>query len=224
MLKPVHVSGWDDTSEFITHFTKDGDSSDALNNFLSILGNQRLIAKNVFGMKRHPLNPKKTVCFSEIPPDQLRKMIVRRSLYGIGFRKSYAAGRGINPIWYVEKDGALYAAIRCLAERAEQNCAVADDPVWSILPFIDAPGIYNDREYRFEWEREWRHVGDFHFLSDDVVFIVMPESEHAITSNFLADMNGPIEESGFPPYNCPYIDPMWDKKRILDALNGKLQF
>jgi hypothetical protein len=39
--------------------------------------------------------------------------------------------------------------------------------------------------YRFEWEREWRHVRDLNFTVQDVAFLIIPENLHQNARIFL---------------------------------------
>ena len=81
---------------------------------------------------------------------------------------------------------------------------------------IDAPGNYGGRDYQFEWEREWRHIGPFPFEPEDVAFLLIPEELHSAARGFFG--NAYYENLG-PAYFCPYVDPSWDRERIIEALN-----
>jgi hypothetical protein len=89
------------------------------------------------------------------------------------------------------------------------------DPIWKLTPFIDAPGDYPGGPYRFEWEREWRHVGELRFSEQDPAFLIIPEKLHARARRFFEDA---VREHYGPGYFCPYIDPGWDRERIRDVL------
>jgi len=172
---------WDDFSEFVTHFTKPTPARSEYDNQLGICGSCRLEAQNPFGIARHSApdtDAQKTVCFSEVPLHQLDRIANRRSRYGIGFTKQFAKSLGTQPIWYVEKDGAQHDAINDLMAKAHRASSPANEPIWQLTPFIDVPGDYPTGTYRFEWEREWRCVGDFKFAEDDVAFLVIPEELH----------------------------------------------
>jgi hypothetical protein len=84
-----------------------------------------------------------------------------------------------------------------------------------VTPFIDAPGVYFHGSYFFEWEREWRKVGDFKFSTDDVAFLIIPEHQHQAAAAFFA--NARVENSG-PAYDCPFIDAHWKRKKIKSLL------
>lgn len=72
-------------------------------------------------------------------------------------------------------------------------------PIWSVTPFVDETG----GSYNFEWEREWRHVGDLHFTPDDVAFLIIPEESHFYARDFFQSAE---QDQLGPNYPCPFID------------------
>src|SRR5262249_11216194 len=137
-----------------------------------------------------------------------------------GFKKSLVLARGGGPVWYVDKGSPMAAAVLRLIARARASDSAADDPVWAMTPFIDHTGTYDHGDYRFEWEREWRHVGPFPFTTQNVAFLVPPEEHHDGAREFFdqAEMENPG-----PAYYCPYIDPRWDRNRVRKALAVRLK-
>ena len=91
----------------------------------------------------------------------------------------------------------------------------ADAPIWRIAPLIDAPGFYGLREYAFDWEREWRHIGPMSFDPEDVAFLLIPEALHKAARGFFQDA---LRENLGPAYLCPYVDPSWSKEKIIREL------
>ena len=158
----------------------------------------------------------RVVCFSEIPLDMLDRLIRRRSLYGVGFRKETLVANGGAPLWYLDKDGAQAKLVQQQIRMPASTGVDPDDPIWKLTPFIDSPGNYAGREYRFEWEREWRVVGDFAFKPEDVAFLFLPEGEHEDARQFFA--NARIGQTG-PAYLGAYIDPRWGMDKIQHALS-----
>jgi Putative abortive phage resistance protein AbiGi, antitoxin len=159
----------------------------------------------------------RVVCFSEIPLDMLDRLIKRRSLYGVGFRKDFIVARGGAPLWYLDKESEQGKLVYELMRSKGREGVDPSDPFWQLSPFIDNPGNYRTGEYRFEWEREWRVVGEFQFEPHDVSFLFLPEENHAKARQFFADVK--LEYSG-PAYECAYVDPRWDMERIQDALTN----
>lgn len=90
----------------------------------------------------------------------LDRLVERRSRYGIGFRKDGIVAKGGNPLWYVDRQSPQAATIDTMINNAVTGGSNPDDPIWKLTPFIDHPGVYSGRPYRFEWEREWRAAGD----------------------------------------------------------------
>ena len=204
-------SSWTDMSDYVVHFTKDYDDQDAYHNMLNILGKRVISARNRFGFSRkkapEPLS-QKVVCFSEIPLHLLGRLADKRSEYGIVFRKNLVTKRNGNPILYAYKDQPLVRAIKKLVTMAGND---TKNPIWKVTPFIDAPGTYANGSYYFEWEREWRKVGDFTFKTDEVAFLIIPEHLHIKAKDFFE--NARIENIG-PSYDCPFIDAHWTWEKI----------
>jgi hypothetical protein len=189
--------------------------------WIDILGGRELRAglKPLGAARRVPgiEGTQRCVCFSEIPLDMLDRLIQRRSLYGIGFPKEFIVSKGGAPLWYLDKDGAQAPIIRAQIDERVAAGVDPDDPFWELTPFIDNPGNYAGRPYRFEWEREWRVIGDMTFHEEDVAFLFLPEDDHDKARQFFAEVES--EHSG-PAYLGPYIDPRWDIQRIQDALKN----
>lgn len=69
--------------------------------------------------------------------------------------------------------------------------------------------------YFFEWEREWRKVGNYKFEPYEVEFLIIPAKLHEKARTFF-DM-AEAENLG-PSYTCPFIDPYWKLKKIKPLL------
>jgi len=207
-----YSSQWQDMSDYLVHFTRMEESGDDYGRIISILGGQVLKAMNAFGIARsmYP-ETQKTVCFSEIPPGEWERIYRRRKTkHGIAFRKEFIRKNGGVPVWYTWKDSPVHVVILEIMTNAEAN-----DPIWKITPFIDAPGVYPTGKYNFEWEREWRIAGNCGFEPEDVAFLLMPEDLHDADWGFFHDA---FHGNTGPAYSCPYIDPEWDNQKITDTL------
>jgi hypothetical protein len=208
-------SEWHDMSNYVVHFTKNYGGTDAYHNMLEILGGRELKAVNPFGIGRFKApvaESQRCACFSEVPAHLLSRVADKRSDYGIGFSKSFAVANGANPILYAYKDGELIHQFHHLM-LASANDPVA--PVWKIAPFIDAPGEYGPSDYFFEWEREWRKVGNLTFTEVDAAFLIIPEPLHGKARSFFEDAR--LQNTG-PCYDCPYIDAHWSLNKVKAAL------
>ena len=120
---------------------------------MSILGDRVIRARNPVGICRDKApdpSSQKAVCFSEIPLHLLGRLADKRSEYGIVFKKDFVIHRNGNPILYTYKDQMVVNAIKKLIAAAGKDAA---NPIWKVTPFIDAPGVYPNGSYFFEWER-----------------------------------------------------------------------
>jgi hypothetical protein len=209
---------WQDMSDYVVHFTKSSEGKTAYDNMLSILWERVLHAVNPFGFVRESApNPdnQRVVCFSEIPLHLLERLAARRGDYGIGFTKEYILKRGGGPIWYVAHQSLSESAIQATIQLALLSDDPSANPIWMMTPFIDSSGDYLHGVYRFEWEREWRHIGALKFSEKDVAFLIIPEEFHDQARCFFEEA---LHENTGPAYLCPFIDVGWDHERIRIAL------
>ncbi len=230
-------------SDFVVHFTKHAagtgagaSGGDALQSWLveqragdrsgyrqwiEILGEGRLrVGEKPLGAARKQpelAELHRVVCFSEIPLDMLERLVERRSLYGVGFRKDVLIDKGGAPLWYLDKDGSQAQIVQREIDERSAGGIDPRDPLWRLTPFIDSPGNYASGPYRFEWEREWRVVGDVRFEPGEVAFLFLPEDDHTRARQFFLDAQ--VAHTG-PDYLGPYIDPRWDIAQIQHALDN----
>jgi hypothetical protein len=202
-------------SDFVVHFAKEYENRSGYDNMLSILHSRRIEARNPFGIakdKAPDIDTQKVACFSEVPLQRLSRLAKARSDYGIVFRKDIVIHRKANPILYAYKDHAVLSALKELMKAAKHDVA---NPIWTITPFVDAPGDYGKSKYFFEWEREWRKVGDYKFTTDEVEFLIIPEDLHKAARGFFESAKA---ENLGPCYDCPFIDPYWPLTKIKPLL------
>ncbi|MUK39613.1 hypothetical protein GNP82_18930 [Aliivibrio fischeri] len=190
----------DDQSDFLIHLVGKDES---YTTFMNILSQGRIKSINAFGFNRMK-HGKLSICFSEIPPVFIKKLVKRRANYGIAFKKSWLQEKGAQRIWYIEKNSKLHSS---LVNISNELSVLIQDEFNNLAPFIDVSGDYGTSSYRFEWEREWRLIGDLSFTPDDVEFLILPGKDHDAAREFFAD----AELDGIGPnYNCPYYDPTTD--------------
>jgi hypothetical protein len=211
-------------SEFVVHFTKaDEDGNDPgkpYRDHLSILWDGRLQpGEKPFGAARRDRrlgSSQRAVCFSEIPLALVRRLAERRgSRYGIGFTKAFVRRQGAARVWYLDKDEHTAKAFQQLME-AHVARFDARDPFWQLTPLVDRPGSYPGRDFRFEWEREWRLPGisGLRFAMGDIAFLFIPEEWHAAARSFFDS----YEPGTAPKPTCPFLDVTWDPVEIATAL------
>ena len=212
---------YEDMSDYVVHFTKPTPTQSEYQNMMIIYGSRRLIPGRTFGLVRDAApqpESQRAVCFSEIPLHCLARLADRRGRYGIGFSKEFVTRKGTSPVWYLEKESPTLVAVLQLVSNARASVCPANDPIWRLTPFVDAPGEYPSGTYRFEWEREWRHIGQMQFSEHDVSFLILPEELHAAARSFFESV---LSENRGPAYLCQYIDPGWDKAKIVSALSPR---
>ncbi len=214
---PTYSPDWHDMSEYVVHFTKDFGDRTPYDNMMGILSRRILRAVTAFGIARGrapDVDNQRAVCFSEVPLHLLGRLAERRGPYGIGFSKEFLLQKGGGPIWYVEAGSPTAKAVQELVTQATHSSCPEGHPIWSITPYMDCPGDYPRGSYRFEWEREWRHVGDLHFDENDAAFLIIPEDLHSAATAFFLDV---LHENLGPAYFCPFIDAQWNRRQIRDA-------
>lgn len=169
---PEHLLGTDqyrnarDLSDYLVHMTA---TPEAL---ASIITSGRIEARNPFGLGRslHMVESKhKAACFTEMPLSELDRLRHRRRSWGIAFKREFVLKQGGQRVWYLDTDKAPYQAIHTLKEAAFENRDWGN-PIWELTPFVDQ---WNpDKNYTFDWEREWRVVGGLRFDHEDVVLLI----------------------------------------------------
>lgn len=230
MAKAAGVSGfrgaadWTDMSDFLVHLTREPTPPEpragstawvvprrAYDSHMSILASQTLRAVGAFGAlrtRRKALQGvHRAVCFSEIPLGNLGRLAGRKSSFGIAFTKDFLIGRGAAPVWYLTRGSEQWRAMKGLADASVADPAA---PIWKLTPFIDESRDGRFR-YQFEWEREWRVVGDVRFTAEDVAFMFVPEQHVEDAIEFFA--SAAAQNLG-PSYFCPIIDPSWDLETV----------
>ena len=210
---------WNDMSDYIVHMTKDYGGETAGTNLSKILQDAKIEERSTFGLAKDRApdpDSQKAVCFTEMPLTEIKRIAQRRdSKFGLAFSKPFAVMRGSSPIWYACKDHEPASNIKFLVEEAI-NRNDKDNPIFKIAPFIDIPGIYRGNPYLFEWEREWRKQGDYQFISEELVFIIMPEDWHEGEKRTFSALKQHPEIGR--SYDAPIIDVFWKRKKIKQAL------
>lgn len=166
----------------------------------------------------------------------------RLSSYGLVFTKSFGRRRGANPVWYLDITPGhdwLTNPVNALVEIArrgesfrikstppsvagplEKSPAPADDPILQLTPFLEQMGPTNQQGQikEFWWEREWRVVGDLAFHWNNVVAVLVPESDHDDLVTDLAAQLG--QDESFVDSRLHFLDPQWGLERMIAALAG----
>ncbi len=214
-----------DLSTFVVHLTKDTGGKRAHDNLVSILETRTIEARTPMGWKARlgaaDTDCMRVACFSETPLQHTYTLFqdiasrsVHLSTYGLAFTRADARKRGVNPVWYVSMSWDQYGeweiaraldTIRDVAATAPGG--FASSPAARILPFCEQMGTWGQYSQKeFSWEREWRHLGDFHFAPSEVALVFCPESEIA-----------EFEAGG--DYRA--VDPSWSLEGMVDHLRRR---
>jgi hypothetical protein len=233
-----------DLSTFLVHLTRDSPTATARANLLSIAAQLKIEARTPLGPAAH-LEPhlagttatQKVVCFTETPLEHAWMMIedidgraVRFAPYGIVFTKTTARLDHCNPVWYTDistRGGRSWpmTAVNDLVKEAVEDSstnevideeALVRSSILSVTPFIEQMGPTRVGRKEFWWEREWRHVDDYHFsFPSRVVAFLAPEADHERFAQDLTASNDVWEMT-----TRPLLDPSWGLERMLVSLAG----
>jgi hypothetical protein len=213
---------WRDMSEYAVHFTKDPDGGvDGYWNMLSILSDGLLRPGGPFGVAagyNFLEDSQRSVCMSEIPLDQLARLVDHRSRYGIAFSQSALVEKGGGRVWYVNEPSPLATTWRDLV--AQHGAALDPDaPIWKMTPFVDLP---SDGAWfsHYEWEREWRVPGGMSFEPSEVAFLFVPEELHTAARSFFAEK---ASDGSGRSYTCPLLDAAWPEDQLQEAFTHVTQ-
>ncbi|WP_324701300.1 abortive infection system antitoxin AbiGi family protein [Micrococcus sp. HOU01] len=157
-------------SQFVVHFTDDPRV------FAEILATGYLQASGPYGFSWARKVPQvadrhHSVCFSEVPLNNVERLVRRHGNYGIGFTKDFIRSNQGARVWYVDQGSVqarrLNEHLKDLVSRGDFN-----HPMWELTPLIDLvmPG-----RYEWDWEREWRIRGALRFKLSDIAFTITPE-------------------------------------------------
>jgi hypothetical protein len=125
---------------------------------------------------------------------------------------------GVNPVWYIDITPGhdfFTKSIDEMIEVARDNGPFRNSPLARLCPFIEHMGTgtraADGKKYQkeFWWEREWRHVGDFHFGETDIAFGFAPGAH---IDEFEKLMRRPKRRS------VRFVDPTWNTERMVAHL------
>lgn len=174
------------------------------------------------------VSTQRCVCFTETPLEYLHLLVenidgrqVQLSKYGIGVPKMLGRTKGCNPVWYIDTTvghSFLSTSVSNLIRRAQRDSI---DPIFKLTPFFETMGSGSSSNLginwfkEFWWEREWRHVGDFHFPHRVIVFC----PEHRMQSI----RNRILEKDDIDDLTCPgvrWVDLSWSLEELVGRSLG----
>lgn len=159
-----------DLSRWLVHLTR----SEV--DLISILKSGRIEARSPYGAGKYFTGMQRrhhSVCLTEIPLDQIRRMTSNRP-WGIVFDKERLRAKlGAQPVWYVNYPSPEWAAIGAAMEEAR---ASEGAPIWKLTPFIEGVrSLQGQFPNDWRWEREWRVQGDLDFDLADIAMVIAEE-------------------------------------------------
>jgi len=222
-----------DLSTFIVHLKRGHDGMTAQERLEAIIEDGVLYATSPMGWAadqddrdNSEHQSQRVVAFSEMPLEHVWALAtdiegrqVQLEPYGVAFTKFKARKEGANPVWYIDmtpgRNWVVAAALNELRDAAVASGDFHNHPAANIFPFAEPMGTWPGRTREFWWEREWRHVGDFH-LPNIGYFFLCPEDE-------IEDFVPRHEEEPNFEWNRRkrrFLDPRWGLERIIAHLGG----
>lgn len=108
------------------------------------------------------------VSFCDIPLSDVHKHVDSYGYYGLGLSKNWAFEKGLNPVFYIERNSVIGLRLRESGERMSKNKNIEDefkdDLVNTIAYSKNYQGLLQrsngevKKDYIFYNEREWRYV------------------------------------------------------------------
>ena len=141
-----------DLSRYLIHLTRSEDD------LAEILDSKTIEARSCHGIAAYRgFSGQRSVCLTEIPIPELKRMADRGRTYGLVLHKDRLRTHTspAQPVWYISEPSPQHKAMNALMTSSSDS----SDPVWALTPFVDvARGGPHPHDWR--WEREWRVVGD----------------------------------------------------------------
>ena len=188
-----------DLSDFLAHFTRDGDPhgindpSNPVNEFNSLSASQRLEAilkSGTIKASTMPWTRRRAVCFTECPWSSLLDHANQYSSFGIGFAKPRIFAAGGGPVYYVRAD-------HFDKQQWVDHLYTFVTPFWpEYRPLTLKESKYlSGKTVDYSHEREWRVPHDFSFRLDQVEFVILPTYREMAA--FPADLKDTIGREKF---------------------------
>lgn len=172
-----------DFSNYLSHFTKDGDfchteqdiDVDAIRKMTALQRLCSILKNKVIKTSIMPWTNTQGACFTECPWSSLLIHTQQYSPYGIGFTKKFIYSKNGAPVFYMRKK------IMNALTRTITNKKALLDILSMVTPFSP---IYETKSMRkqiklvdYTHEREWRITADLNFTYEDIAFIIIKNHE-----------------------------------------------
>lgn len=228
-----------DFSKYLVHLTKDSDEHKAIHNLISILEANQIYAGNYHCLFEPLISDKfpnrlaayfKTVCFTEIPLDQIQNLVanieyrkIKLKPYGLVFLRDYLLKKGANPAIYINAKGTNLKKYLLENFRKQFKDITSYEDLRDIKFYKEIATHYSlintiDNHHDFSWEREWRLHRHLRFNDKDLVAIICEDQEKFIKiccDNFTSERFNLINK-------IPIISPFWNYERVIEEFSKKL--
>lgn len=172
-----------DFSEYLSHFTKDGDfcndnqdkgaeklrKMDAFKRLCSILEKKTIFASVM------PWTNTSGVCFTECPWNSLLAHTQKYSSYGIGFTKEFVYNKDGAPVFYMRQK------LMNILKRSIKDKKTLQKILSFVTPYSPTFETKSMRKQiklvDYTHEREWRTPKDLTFSYDDIIFLILAKHE-----------------------------------------------
>lgn len=172
-----------DFSEYLSHFTKDGDfchieQTDDMDAFRKMTAFERLCS--ILKMKEiktsiMPWTNTPGLCFTECPWSSLLMHTKQYSPYGIGFTKEFIYKNNGAPVFYMRKKF-MNALTRSIKDKKVLTEILAMSTPYS--PSFETKSMREQiKLVDYTHEREWRMSSNLHFHYQDIKFIIIKNHE-----------------------------------------------
>lgn len=182
-IKPLTRKNRPDFSDFLSHFTKDGnfcnvDQPDKIAGFGKMTAFERLFSildNKIIRTSHMPWTNTLGVCFTECPWSSLLVHTKQYSSYGIGFTKEFIYRNGGSPVFYMR-----FKLLNAIQKKISDN-KVKESLLQYCTPLCPTYDTdYAKQKYKlvdYTHEREWRIANDLQFDYEDIAFLIIDKHE-----------------------------------------------
>ena len=225
----------EDFSKFIVHLTRNYGKLSAEQNLINIIKVKFIESRNYHCLFNYEFKKLKfsnvlkekfkTVCFTEIPLNQIQKIVgnipgrkIQLQPYGLVFWRDDLLANGANPAIYINASGKLKQYLLNKFREDFQGInqykklKLNDSFYNEVINYYSLVNVIQDN-YDFTWEREWRHNGNYEFNYRNLVAVIAEHPDDFIekcSSRFSKKRMDYIKR-------IPVISPDWNYEEILES-------
>jgi hypothetical protein len=187
----------EDLSPYLIHFTKEFNGNTAFENLISILREKKIRGtgpQNMYSarMRKEQIDASiqdkfRVACFSEVPLELSHHLVNnplhghrKFSEYGLVFKKDTIKKHQGNPVLYVNDENKDLKKFL----NGEYEHFILNEQNTDSYRYLGAISNIVKPRVDYQFEREWRVVGDFSFNLDDIEYIIAPKGKHEDIQNY----------------------------------------